>query len=45
MMDYLANHHIKAEFHEVEGGHALTETLINATINWMIHLGFRKVKN
>lgn len=45
MMDYLVKHHIKAEFHEVEGGHALTETLINATINWMIHLGFRKVKN
>lgn len=45
MMDYLANHHIKAEFHEVETGHALTESLIHATINWMLDLGFRKVKN
>jgi predicted esterase len=45
MMDYMAQHQIKATFHDVEGGHELSTTLTESAIKWMLDLGFRKVNN
>ncbi|TNE72872.1 hypothetical protein EP331_06290 [bacterium] len=45
MIEYIAGNGIKASFIEVDGGHKLSKTIIEKSLNWLLELGYRKYKN
>jgi predicted esterase len=44
-IEYCKNNNLNAEFHELDGGHELTNEHVNKIKNWLITLGYRNVEN